>query len=137
MARDETSGADTSAYKPYTSTRRPGGSPEDRPLFRVLVHRKHEERWNELADRVGLDQAPRFYDHVSRTPGTPPEGVNVSRLRGRAGKPHEVGFSSTLHWRVPGRAARIDYQYNPEYRGGQRGDPHPVVRIIAISFSSH
>ncbi|MGH2822629.1 MAG: hypothetical protein ACRDLY_06300 [Thermoleophilaceae bacterium] len=137
MTRGETSGAETSAYKPYTSARRPGGPPESRPGFRILVHRKHEARWNELVDRVGLEQAQRFYDHVCQTPGAPAEGIRVTPLRGRAGRPQEPGFSQTLHWRVPGRAARIDYQYNAAYRGGRKGDPHPVVRIIAINFSSH
>jgi hypothetical protein len=131
------SGAESSAYKPYTNTRRPGGSPDYEPVYRVLVHRTHEARWSELAARIGLEQAQRFYDHVATTPGTPAEGISVSVLKGSAGKPHEPGFSRTLHWRIPGNAARLDYQYNAEYRGGSRGDAHGVVRIVAITYTSH
>lgn len=130
-------GAATSAYRPYTNARRPGGRPDYEPTFRVLVHRKHEERWHELAQRVGLEQAQRFFDHVAMTPGEPAEGVSVTVLKGSAGRPHEPGFSQTRHWRVPGQAARLDYQFNGSYEGGKTGDPHAVVRVIAISYSSH
>lgn len=137
MGATESGPAASSAYKPYTSTSRPGGKPDYTPAFRVLVHRKHAGRWDELADRIGLEQAQRFYDHVAQTPGVVPEGVRVNILKGRAGKPQEDGFSRTVHWRVPGSAARIDYQYNATYTGGAEGDPHGVVRILAISYTSH
>jgi hypothetical protein len=130
-------GAETSAYKPYTNTRRPGGKPDYEPKYRVLVHRKHQSRWDELAVRIGLDQAQRFYDHVAQHPGEAPEGIKVNILKGKAGKPEELGFSRTVHWRVHGSAARLDYQYNENYAGGRDGDPHGVVRVIAISYSSH
>jgi hypothetical protein len=103
----------------------------------VLVHRKHEDRWRELPTRVGLEQAQRFYDHVTTNPGDPPDGVTVTILMGSARKPQEDGFSPTRHLRVPGHAARLDYQFNPAYEGGAHGDRHPVVRIIAIASSSH
>jgi hypothetical protein len=133
----ETGGSDTSSYRPYTNTRRPGGKPDYEPAYRVLVHRRHQQRWEELADRIGLDQAQRFYDHVAQHPGEPAEGVRMNVLRGRAGDPGETGFSRTVHWRVPGRAARLDYQYHPHYSGGSAGDKHAVVRVIAIVLSSH
>lgn len=133
----ETGGADTSVYKPYTNTRRPGGKPDYEPRFRVLVHNRHQHRWDELEDRIGLDQAQRFYDHVAQHPGEPAEGIRMNVLRGKAGKPDEEGFSRTVHWRVPGSAARLDYQYDAEYSGGGEGDEHAVVRVIAIAFSSH
>jgi hypothetical protein len=126
-----------SAYKPYTNTRRPGGKPDYEPQYRVLVHRQHEARWDELTERVGIEQAQRLYDHLATTPGQPPGGPKVNILRGAAGRPQEPGFSRTVHWRVPGSAARIDYQYHDRYTGGSKGDPHPIVRIIAVSFSSH
>jgi hypothetical protein len=130
-------GAESSAYKPFTNTRRPGGPPGYQPEYRVLVHRKHEDRWRELPAHVGLEQAQRFYDHVATNPGEAPDGVSVTILKGSAGRPREEGFSPTRHWRVPGHAARLDYQFNSAYEGGADGDPHPVVRIIAISVSSH
>ncbi len=46
------------------------------------------------------------------------------------------GWSRVFHWRVPGSATRLDYVYRDDYVG-QEGDPHPVVRIMAINFASH
>ncbi len=137
MTTRKPSGAKTSAYRPFTPTRRPGGKPAGKPLYRVLVHRRHERAWHQLADRIGLDQAQRFYDHVSASPATVPAGVRVTKLKGSAGRAKESGFSSRLHWRVPGSPARIDYEYCDEYRGGRQGDPHRVVRVVAINYSSH
>lgn len=128
---------ETSAYKPYAPARRPGGKPDEAPKYRVLVHRQHFGRYERLTEVVGLTQAQRFHDHVSQTPGAKPEGVHMTMLRGKAGKPHEDGFSRTLHWRMPGSGARVDYQYNAKYTGGAEGDPHAIVRIIAVSLGSH
>ncbi|HYM53748.1 MAG TPA: hypothetical protein VES97_00185, partial [Solirubrobacteraceae bacterium] len=55
----------SSAYRPYTNIRRPGGKPDYKPKYRVLVHRRHEGRWGELAERIGLAQAQRIYDHLA------------------------------------------------------------------------
>jgi hypothetical protein len=135
MSSGGQSGADTSAYKPYTNVRRPGGSPPFEPRYRVLVHRKHEGRWLALTDVIPLDQAQRFYDHVSQTPGEPAEGIRLTHLRGAAGRAKD-GWSRVFHWRVPGSAARLDYVYRDDHVGAE-GDPHPVVRIQAINLSSH
>jgi hypothetical protein len=135
MPNEQGSGADTSAYKPNTNVRRPGGSPEYAPTYRVLVHRKHEDRWLSLADHIPLAQAQQFYDHVSQTPGKPAERVHLTCLRGKAGEAKD-GWSRVFHWRVPGSATRLDYVYRDDYVG-IRGDPHPVVQIRAINFSSH
>jgi len=135
MPTEQASGADTSAYKPSTNVRRPGGSPDYKPTYRVLVHRKHEGRWLSLTDHIPLAQAQRFYDHVSQTPGEPAEGVQLSYLRGKAGEAKD-GWSRVLHWRVPGNAARLDYVYRDDYVG-VKGDAHPVVQIRAINLSSH
>lgn len=129
------SGAESSAYKPYTNVRRPGGSPSYGPRFRVLVHRKHEGRWDSLTDHVPLAQAQRFYDHVAQTPGESAEGIRLTHLRGSAGAAKD-GWSRVMHWRVPGSATRLDYVYRDDYLG-PAGDPHPVVRILAINHSSH
>jgi hypothetical protein len=135
MSTGQGSGAETSAYKPNTNVRRPGGSPDYEPVYRVLVHRKHEARWLSLTDHIPLAQAQRFYDHVSRTPGAPAEGIKLTPLRGSAGQAKD-GWSRVLHWRVPGSAARLDYVYRDDYVG-VKGDPHPVVQIRAINLSSH
>lgn len=84
-----------------------------------------------------MDQAQKFYDHVSRTPGRPAVGIRSSILKGSMGRPKADGFSRTHHWRVPGHAARIGFQYNESCSDGARGDKHPVVFIVAINYSSH
>jgi hypothetical protein len=88
-------------------------------------------RWNALP----VDAAQRFYDHVTESPGAPPDTKTSTVLKGRAGRPLQSGFSRTIHYEVSG-AGRIDYQYNDAYVG-QRGDPHPVVFVFAIDVSSH
>lgn len=129
------SGASSSSYRPYTNIRRPGQQPERQPKYRVLVHRKHEQRWNALPEHIPLEQAQRFYDHVTQTPGEPAEGIRMTHLRGSAGKAKD-GWSKVHHWRVPGSAVRLDYRFRGDYVGA-KGDPHPIVRIEAIRLSSH
>jgi hypothetical protein len=104
-------------------------------MYRVLVHRKHEQRWISLLDHIPVEQAQRFYDHVAQTPGEPAEGIRLTHLRGTAGRATD-DWSRVFHWRVPGSATRLDYVYRDDYVG-EEGDPHPVVRIKAINFSSH
>jgi hypothetical protein len=62
------------AYRPHVPARRPGTRPSVKPVFRVLVHRKYLETWDELPSRVGLANAQQFWDHVAMTPGEPGEG---------------------------------------------------------------
>ncbi len=100
------------------------------------MHRKFREDWDELPDRVGLESARQFYDHVSQTPGRPPDVGTTTVLKGTAGKPTEDGFSRTIHYEISG-AGRIDFQYHDAYTGGAGGDPHAVVRILTIAHSSH
>ena len=102
----------------------------------MVVHHQHKDRWDELTKRVGLESAQQLYDHLAQTPDRPPAINRSTILKGKAGKPAEEGFSRTVHYEISG-AARIDYQWNREYRTVPDGDPHPVVRIIAITFSSH
>ena len=135
MPPSEGSGAETSAYKPYTNVRRPGGEPPAQPKYRVLVHRKHEDRWLSITEHVPLEQAQRFYDHVSQTPGSPAKGIQLIQMRGSAGAAKE-GWSRVFHWRVPGSVARLDYVYRDDYVG-ERGDAHAIVRVKAISVFSH
>ncbi len=126
----------TSAYRPFEPARRPGGKPQSKPAYRVLVHRQYTDLWNQLPDRVGLENAQQFYDHVAFTPGRPPSVGTSTILAGKAGRPSEEGFSRVIHYEITG-AGRLDYEYNDAYRGGSKGDPHPVVRILTISLSSH
>ncbi len=124
------------AYRPFVAARSPGGRPRDRPDYRVLVHRQYVEVWNELADRVGLTAARQFWDHVSATPGRPPEVGSSTMLRGKHHGPKWPGYSRTIHYEISG-AGRIDYQYCSDTREGAEGDPHAVVKILTIDLGSH
>ena len=102
----------------------------------MLVHRKVHALWEQLPQRVGLESAQQFYDHVASSPGSIPAVGTSTIIRGHAGRPWDEGFSRTYHYEISG-AGRIDYQFNDSYRKGARGDPHPVVFILYISLGSH
>ncbi len=106
------------------------------PRYRVLVHRQFKHLWDALPDRVGLQSAQQFYDHVAYVPGSPAAINRTGVLRGKAGRPIAEGFSRTIHYEISG-AGRIDYQFNDAYTGGTAGDPHPVVFILSINLSRH
>jgi len=125
------------AYRPYVPAARHGGRPsgDEKPSYRVLVHRQYEEMWNELPERVGVEAAQQFYDHVAWTPGEPARVNRTSVLRGKAGRPRD-GFSHVIHYEISG-AGRLDHRYHNSYDQGLKGDSHPIVQILTISFSSH
>lgn len=125
-----------SSYEPHVRARRPGGRPDEKPKYRVLVHRRFLMYYNELADRVGLKQAQQFWDHVSQDPGNPDPIASTCFLRGRSGRPKGPGWSRTIHYEVSS-SARIDYQYHDAYTTEPDSDPHPVVAILTINYSSH
>jgi hypothetical protein len=125
-----------SAYDPLRPARRPGGRPEDAPVYRVLVNKRFKRHYDQLVERVGVQQAQQFWDHVARSPGGHPPVAQSCILRGRAGRPMGDGWSRTIHYEVTG-SARIDYQYHDKYRTYPDGDPHPVVAILTVSYSSH
>jgi hypothetical protein len=105
-------------------------------VFRVLVHRQFLGIWNELPARVGLANAQQFWDHVAMMPGQPPAVGTSSVMKGRHAAPKWSGYSRTIHYEITG-AGRIDYQFNPAATEGERGDPHGVVKILAIDLGSH
>jgi hypothetical protein len=125
-----------SAYQPFAPARRPNGKPDEKPSYRVLVHRKFANHWDQVADRVGLQQAQQFWDHVSQTPGSTSGLASITILKGKAGRAQGAGWSRTHHYELSG-AGRVDYQYHNEYRDGAKGDSHPVVAILTINYSSH
>ena len=118
------------------AARRPGGAPEQRPPFRVLVHRQFLDLWNDLADRVGLEKAQQFWDHVALTPGAFPKIGVSSVMKGKHNGPKWLGSSRTIHYEISG-AGRIDDQFNPDSTEGTQGDAHGVVKILTIDLGSH
>jgi len=125
-----------SAYQPSRPAQRPGGRPVEAPAFRVLVHRQYHEKYTRLAEVVGIKQAQELWDYLAMTPDKPPLVGACCILKGKAGDPQDVGWSKTRHYEASSKV-RIDYQFNREYRTAEGGDPHPVVAIMTITFSSH
>lgn len=124
------------AYHPLWVTARPAGKPGTAPVCRILVDRRFYDLWCELPARVGLEAATQFWDHVATSPGSMPAINGSCLLRGAAGRPRGEGWSRTIHYEVSSMA-RINYQYNDAYRTTADGDPHPVVAILTITYSSH
>lgn len=124
-----------SSYSPYGPARRPGGKPAAEPHFRVLVHRKCEQHWAELADRVGLSGAQRTWDHLAMQPDQPPPIGQCTKMRGM-NKYERDGWSAIYHYEVSSMV-RLDYQFHRNFRTSKEKEPSPVVRIPRIDFSSH
>ena len=101
-----------------------------------MVHRKYRSAWEQIVERVGLQQAQQFWDHVAKTPGMKDPIANTCYLRGKAGVPKEKGFSKTIHYELSSMA-RINYQYCDFYQTKPDGDAHKVVFILTIDYSSH
>lgn len=125
-----------SAYDPLRPARRPKGKPDQAPVYRVLVHKSFYAHYTELVSRVGEQQAKQFWDHVAYQPGIPDPIAQTTILKGKAGKPRGEGWSRTIHYEVSS-SARIDYQYNDAYTTDTGNDPHRVVAILTINYSSH
>jgi len=124
------------AYQPLQPARRPGGRPQERPNYRVLVHRKFAKHWRQLTDRVGIQQAQELWDHLAQTPTEMPATASTCFLRGKAGLPQGPGWSRTIHYEVTSKA-RVDYQFHNAFVTEAGGDPHQVVAILTVNFSSH
>ena len=125
-----------SAYSPYEPAERPGGKPDEAPAYRVLVHHKYKSHYDELVKRVGVQQAQQFWDHVAHNPGKPDPIAQTCILAGKAGRPKGLGWSRTTHYEVSS-SARINYQYHNDYKTAADADPHRVVTIETIDYSSH
>jgi hypothetical protein len=124
------------AYRPYVSARRPGAGPATKPTYRVLVHREFLDEWNSLVDRVGLNSAQQFWDHVATTPGQQPSVGRSSMMKGKHHGPKWPGYSPTIHYEISG-SGRLNYQFNPTAEDGSKGDRHSVVKILSIDLGSH
>lgn len=124
------------AYQPFLPARRPGTRPVTAPRYRVLVHRRFLDVWTDIVERVGLESAQQFWDHVAHTPGSIPTVGTSTVLKGTAGRPRAPGFSRTIHYEISG-AGRIDYQYADRHTTRSGGDEHAVVFILTIDLGSH
>ncbi|HEX6472177.1 MAG TPA: hypothetical protein VF069_24000 [Streptosporangiaceae bacterium] len=100
------------------------------------MHKRFRSHYEELPARVGLQQAQQFWDHVADAPGSPDPIAPTTILKGKAGRPKGPGWSRTIHYELSS-SARIDYQYHNAYTTTPDGDPHPVVAILTINYSSH
>jgi hypothetical protein len=101
-----------------------------------LVHRQYLDAWNSLVERVGLENAQQFWDHVAVTPGEHPRVGTSSVMKGKHNGPKWPGYSKTIHYEISG-AGRIDYQYNPASTEGAQRDLHGVAKILTIDLGSH
>lgn len=126
----------TSAYDPSQPARRPGKKPATKPLYRVLVHKRYKRHYDQLADKVGIQQAQQFWDHLAASPGEPSAIASITILRGKAGRSAGGGWSRVHHYELTGKA-RADYRYNDAYVTGPNDEPHRVVEIMTINYSSH
>ena len=125
-----------SAYSPFEPARRPGASPSVAPNYRVIVHRQFASHWSQLVQRVGLQGAQQFWDHVASSPGSGSGIASTVILKGRAGRPNGPGWSRTYHYEVSSMG-RIDYQFHNSFKTTPEGDEHKVVAILTINYSSH
>ena len=124
------------AYAPLVPARRPGGKPKNAPGYRILVERKYASSWREIADRVGLQQAQQFWDHVSQSAGEMSALASTCIPQGKAGLPKRTGLSRTYHYELSSKA-RIDNQFSDDYRTSGEADPHPVDCIWTMDYTSH
>lgn len=125
----------TRAYQPHQPAKRPGGKPDFQPNYRVLVHRQFQHKYLQLADRIGLQQAQEFWDHVAMTPGQLANTAKISILKGRAGRAAD-GWSRVFHFELTSMA-RANYRYHDAYQARPDGDVHKVVAILTLDYSSH
>ncbi len=123
------------AYEPFQPLRRPGGSPDFTPRFRVLVHRRYARAWEKLAGRVSEESLQQCWDHLALDANRPAQINSTTKLRGRKFGPTTDGRSAVLHYRIS-RDMRLDYRFHAAYTDGDKGDAHAVVFIHWIGQST-
>ena len=126
----------SSAYQPKRPAKRPGSKPSEAPRFRVLVHRQYYEKYCRLPEFIGMKAAQELWDFLAMAPDQAPRTGSCVILKGKAGDPHEVGWSRTRHYEASSKV-RVDYEFNREFKTEDGADPHPVVAILTITLTSH
>lgn len=125
------------AYRPFIAARYPAnGRPENKPVWRVIVHRKHAREWNRVAEMCGDSNARELWEHLTTRPDREPLLGTVTPLKGRHNRATSDGMSRVYHYEITG-GGRVDYRYNATYQVGDDGDPHRIVQIISIALGSH
>lgn len=124
------------SYRPFVVARYPAtGKAPVKPSWRILVHRKHLERWNSIASVCGESNAGELWLHLATQPDQRPRLGTVTPMKGNQHGKQADGTSRVYHYEVSG-AARVDYRFNAEAKAG-KGDKHPVVWIVSIELGSH
>lgn len=123
------------AYDPFITIASPGGKPATKPRFRILMSKNLWKAWENAIGQAGPQNVQQLWNHLAYRPDRPPLLGSVTRLKGGHLK-GKHGWSDVHHYEITG-AGRIDYQFDPQYTGGTKGDPHGVVKIIRIDMSSH
>jgi hypothetical protein len=91
--------------------------------------------WENATGQAGDQKVQQLWNHLAYRPDKPGLLGGVTRVKGGQAR-GRGGWSDVHHYEITG-AGRIDYQFHPEYSGGAKGDPHPVVKIIRIDMFSH
>jgi hypothetical protein len=104
-----------SSYRPFVSARRPGGPPAGKPKWRVIVHRKHLQLWNDLVDRCGLQAAQQCWDHLAFNADRPSPFGNITMMKGKL-RHGKDGWSGVHHYEITG-AGRVDFHTTPTSLG--------------------
>lgn len=123
------------AYDPLVSVESPGGKPEKKPRFRVLINKSHWRAWERMIQAVGAQSAQRLWNHLAHSADQPPLVGQVTRMKGGHMKA-TGGWSAVHHYEVSG-AGRVDFRYHHSFTGGATGEPHGVVQVIRVDLSSH
>lgn len=125
------------AYQPLVAARFPGsGRPDQAPVWRVLVHRKHLAEWKRIRLVCGEANAQELWEHLSQQPDQKPQLGTVTPMKGRHNGPLADGTSRIFHYEITG-GGRLDYRFNARYMTSADADPHKVVQIISIDLGGH
>lgn len=123
------------SYRPFVAARHPLGKAPEKPLWRILVHKKHVDLWNRIAEVCGDSNAGELWLHLAMQPDQAPRLGTVTPMKGKHNGATSDGKSRVYHYEVSG-AGRVDYRFCKDWKAS-KGDKHPVVWIVSIDLASH